>query len=63
MILAHHEKFEIPQREGRTVDTQKMNESWDAIVEFATHLKEDILGKSPRKKADEEEETGSAETV
>lgn len=44
MILTHHEKFEIPQREGKPVDTQKLAESWDGIVEFARMLKEDILG-------------------
>lgn len=45
MILAYHENFELPQREGNAIDTEKQREAWDAIVEFATTLKDDILGK------------------
>lgn len=54
-ILAFHEKFEKPQRDGQGVDKQKMEAAWDTVVGLAQEIK-DTIGiielETRKKKAD-----------
>jgi hypothetical protein len=61
-LLVYHEKYEKPQRLGEGVDTEKMKEAWDAIIELAEEIRDCVVPKKGKRGA-KTEERSAAESV